>query len=92
MTGTLPLQAQEETTLTATNELDAVFSQEELPDEFSRLASSSPSRDRPLVASMVSGIVPACQHDEVMCPLMLRRRLLVPAWRDVSAAGAYRYL
>ena len=78
--------------MTATNELDAVFCQEELPDEFSRLASSSPARDRPSVASMLSGIVPASQQDEVTCPLMLRRHLLVPAWRDASGAGAYHYI
>jgi hypothetical protein len=77
--------------MTATNELDAVFSQEELPDEFSRLASSSPERDRPSVASMLSGIVPASQQDEVTCPLMLKRHLVVPAWRTASAAGAYHH-
>ncbi len=78
--------------MAATNELDAILSQEELPDEFSRLASSSPERDRPSVASMLSGIVPAAQQDEVTCPLMLKRHLLVPAWRNAAAAGAYRYI
>jgi len=48
-----------EATMTATNELDAALCQEELPDEFSRLASSSSPRERPNVAWMVSGIVPA---------------------------------
>jgi hypothetical protein len=65
--------------MTATNELDAVLCQEELPDEFSRLASSSPPRDRPSVASMLSGIIPVCSQDEVTCPLLLRRHLLGPA-------------
>jgi hypothetical protein len=65
--------------MTATNELDAVLCQEELPDEFSRLASSSPPRDKPSVASMLSGIIPVCGQDEVTCPLLLRRHLLVPA-------------
>lgn len=78
--------------MTATNELDAIFSQEELPDEFSRLASSSPERDRPSVASMLSGIVPASQEDGVTCPLMLKRHLVVPAWRNVSSAGACRHV
>jgi hypothetical protein len=65
--------------MTATNELDAVLCQEELPDEFSRLTSSSPPGDRPSVASMLSGIIPMCSQDEVTCPLLLRRHLIVPA-------------
>ncbi len=74
--------------MTAANELDAVLCQEELPDEFSRLTSSSPSRDKPSVASMLSGMIPVCHQDEVTCPLMLRRRLVVPAWPHVMPAGA----
>ncbi|WP_230534038.1 hypothetical protein [Microvirga roseola] len=77
--------------MTATNELDAILCQEEMPDEFCRLASSSPPRDRPSLASMLSGVVSACQQDEVTCPLLLRRRLLVPAWRSAFAAGTHRY-
>jgi hypothetical protein len=74
--------------MTATNELDAVLCQEELPDEFSRLTSSSPYRDKPSVASMLSGIISVCHQDEVTCPLMLRRHLVVPAWPHVLPAGA----
>lgn len=81
-----------EETMTATNELDAVLCQEELPEEFSRLASSSPQQDRPSVALVLSGIVQASQQDEVTCPLLLRRRLLVPAWRSNFAAGASRHV
>ena len=77
--------------MTATNELDAVLCHEELPDEFSRLASSSPARDRPSVASMLSGIIPDCHDDEVTCPLMVRRHLLVPALPHVvPTALGYR--
>lgn len=66
--------------MTATNELDAALCQEELPDEFSRLTSSSSPREKPNVASMLSGVVSACHPlDEVTCPLMLRRRLVVQA-------------
>ena len=65
--------------MTATNELDAVLCQEELPDEFSRLTSSSPPRDKPSMASMLSGIISMCSQDEVTCLLLLRRHLLVPA-------------
>lgn len=73
--------------MTATNELDAILSKEDLPDEFCRLASSSPPSDKPSVASMLSGIVPSGEQDEVMCPLLLRRHLIVPAWRHSFAAG-----
>ncbi len=66
--------------MTATNELDAALCQEDLPDEFSRLSSSSSSHEKPNVAWMLSGIVSTSQQDEVTCPLMLRRHLVVPAW------------
>lgn len=78
--------------MTATNELDAALCQEELPDEFSRLASSSSPRERPNVAYMLSGIVPASQQDEVTCPLMLRRHLVVQAWSRGPAMGVRRDL
>ena len=73
--------------MTATNELDAVLCQEELPDEFSRLTSSSSARDKSSVASMLSGIILVCHQDEVTCPLMLRRHLVVPAWPHVLPTG-----
>jgi hypothetical protein len=73
--------------MTATNELDAALCREELPDEFCRLASSSPPGDRLSVAFILSGIVPACEQDGVMCPLMLRRHLIVPAWQSGFAPG-----
>ncbi|MCG7392476.1 hypothetical protein MHY87_06120 [Microvirga sp. ACRRW] len=76
--------------MTATNELDAALCQEELPDEFSRLASSSSAREKPNVAWMLSGIVAACQQDEVTCPLMLRRHLVVPALSWGATPGVQR--
>lgn len=78
--------------MTATNELDAVLAQEMVPDEFCRLTSSAPYRDKPLVASMLSGIVAVRQQDGVMCPLMLRRHLLVPLFRSGMAGEAGRHL
>ncbi len=74
--------------MTAANELDAILCQEELPDEFSRLTSSSSSRDKPSVASMLSGMISICHQDDVTCPLMLRRHLVVPAWPHVLPTGA----
>ncbi|MXQ12872.1 hypothetical protein [Microvirga makkahensis] len=78
--------------MTATNEMDAALCQEELPDEFSRLASSSSPREKPNVAWMLSGIVHDHQQDEVICPLMLRRRLVVQAWSRGLAPGVQRHL
>ena len=74
--------------MTAANELDAVLCQEELPDEFSRLTSSSSSGDKPSVASMLSGVISICHQDDVTCPLMLRRHLVVPAWPHVLPTQA----
>jgi len=76
--------------MTATNELDAALCQEELPDEFSRLASNSSPHERPNVAWMLSGIVSTCPQDEVTCPLMLRRHLVVQAWPRGMAAPVQR--
>jgi hypothetical protein len=85
--GTLASHKRAEETMTATNELDAILSREELPDEFCRLASSSPPREKPIVASMLSGLVPASeQQDDAVCPLMLRRHLVIPAWQSGFAA------
>ena len=78
--------------MTAANELDAIFCQEEMPDEFSRLSSSSSPRGKPSIASMLSGIVPASTQDEVTCPLLLKRHLLIPAWRSTFAAGIRQHL
>lgn len=66
--------------MSAANELDAVLSQEELPDEFCRLASNSPPREKPSVAALVSGLVATSEPDGVICPLLLKRGLVVPAW------------
>jgi hypothetical protein len=78
--------------MTATNELDAALCQEELPDEFSRLASSASPREKPNVASMLSGIVSTWQPDEVTCPLMLRRHLVVQARSRGLSAPAQQNL
>ncbi|WP_262270919.1 MULTISPECIES: hypothetical protein [Microvirga] len=78
--------------MTATNELDAVLCQEELPDEFSRLASSSSPRDKPSVASMLSGIIPVSSQDEVTCPLLLRRHLVVPALPHVVPTASRQHI
>jgi hypothetical protein len=90
LTGTTvkPLEA----IVTATNEIDACLCQEDLPDEFSRLAASSPSSDFTLSVVVYSGLVPTRDEDGVMCPLMLRRHLVVPAFGSASGSGKYSSL
>ncbi len=76
--------------MTATKDIDTLFPIQHLPMELERLASSAHSRDEPRLASMVSGLVAARQHDDVICPLMLRRNLLVPAHEGPVAQSAWR--
>jgi hypothetical protein len=76
-----------EVIVTAANEIEAFLCQEELPDEFCRLASSSPPSDYASVLSLFSGLVPTKDEDGVMCPLMLRRHLVVPAFATTSGGG-----
>jgi hypothetical protein len=78
--------------MTATNELDAALCQEELPDEFCRLSSSSSPRDSHGVAFVLSGIVTAYQQDDVTCPLMLRRHLVVQAYSQNFTPGFQRHV
>ena len=65
--------------MTATNAVEACLCEEELADEFSRLAASTPASDIAAAICIVSGLVKTQDDDGVICPLMLRRHLLVPA-------------
>ncbi len=58
--------------------------------ELLRLTSSIHASDEPRVASMLSGLVAARQQDEVICPLMLRRNLLIPAHQGSVTRSAWR--
>ncbi len=76
--------------MTATREFDTILSVQDLPMELLRLTSTIHASEEPQVASMLSGLVAARQHDEVICPLMLRRNLLIPAHQGSVARGASR--
>jgi hypothetical protein len=39
---------------------------------------------------MLSGMIAARQPDEVICPLMLRRNLIIPAHQGPITQGAWR--
>ena len=76
--------------MTATKDIDTLLSSQDLPIELARLASSSHPRDEPRVASMLSGVFTARQQDDVICPMMLRRNLLVPAHDGSVVQSAWR--
>ena len=73
----------------ATKDIDTILSSQDLPLEFLRVASSHhPGEVR--VACMVSGMVAARNEDEVICPLMVQRDLVVPAHHGVMTRGGRR--
>ncbi|MET0531461.1 MAG: hypothetical protein ABW003_24540 [Microvirga sp.] len=75
--------------MTATNDVDTILSSQDLPVELWRLSSSLHPGDEPKVASMLSGMTALRHEDEVICPLMLRRNLVIPAWDDVVAQSVW---
>ena len=62
--------------MSSTRPVETVLCSQDLPLEF-RHRSSAHEGDERKVASRLSGIVPARQLDEVICPYLLRRNLLV---------------
>jgi hypothetical protein len=76
--------------MSATLDFETIASNQHLPLELMRLASSHDRGEEEHVASMVSGMVAARQSDGVICPLMLRRNLLVPAHQGAMTRSAWR--
>jgi len=74
----------------ATKDIDTILSSQDLPMELVRLASSHHASEEPRVASMVSCMVAARYQDEVICPLMLQRNLIVPAHQGSMSRGRWR--
>ena len=73
----------------ATRDVETIVPTQDLPAELVPRVSSHHESDEPKVASMVSGVVPARDVDDVICPLMLRRNLVVPAHQGVMAQSAW---
>jgi hypothetical protein len=71
--------------MTATHDTDTLLSSRELPLELQRLVSHAHQADETKVVSMLSGMVAARPSDDVICSLMVRRHLLVPADRSSIA-------
>lgn len=64
--------------MTATKDIDAVVSSQNLPTEFQR-RSNTHRGDEPRIAAVLSGIIPVRVADEVISPSLLRLNLVVPA-------------
>lgn len=64
--------------MSTTSENETILALQDLPPEFLRSLSSAHPSDDPRVASMLSGMVVERQQDEVICPLLLQRHLVVP--------------
>jgi len=76
--------------MTAIQDLDTLLSSQDLPMELLRLTSSMHPSEEPRVASMLSGMIAARQQDEVICPLMLRRNLVIPAHQGTMTRSSWR--
>ncbi len=76
--------------MTVTEEVETLLSSQELPAELLRLATSTHQAEEPHVASMLSGMIAARHRDEVICPMMLRRNLVVPAHQGLISQSAWR--
>jgi hypothetical protein len=76
--------------MAAIKDIDTILSSQDLPEELMRCGSSSHQGDEPEVASMLSGMIAARRQDDVICPLMLRRHLIVPAHHGSIAQSAWR--
>jgi hypothetical protein len=76
--------------MTATKDVDMVLANQGLPPEFIRLGSVHTEREEPEVATMLSGVKSERRPDGVICRLMLRRNLLVPAHDGMMAQSAWR--
>jgi hypothetical protein len=76
--------------MTTSSDFEAFLPDRDLPVELLRLASSTHQGEEPYVAGMISGMIATRQQDEVICPLMLRRNLVIPAHQGAMAQSAWR--
>jgi hypothetical protein len=75
--------------MTTTKDVDTVLVSQDLPLEFCRLSGTHQGQEGRM-APVLSGVIAARQQDEVICPYMLRRNLLVPAHQGSVAQSAWR--
>ncbi|MBA2390559.1 MAG: hypothetical protein H0V67_09940 [Geodermatophilaceae bacterium] len=64
--------------MTSTKDVDTLLFQHDLPLELRR-PSGVNEYDETKVATRLSGMITGGQHDEVICPDLLRRNLVIPS-------------
>jgi hypothetical protein len=74
--------------MSSTKLFETVLCSQDLPLEFRHRSSAHEGEERK-VASRLSGVVPARQLDEVICPYLLRRNLLIPGHLDPMELGSF---
>ena len=74
--------------MAATKDVETVLSSLNLPLELRHQSSARESEERKVV-SRLSGVITARQPDEVICPYMLRRNLVIPAHLGPAVTGLY---
>ena len=72
--------------MASTKDVETVLCSHDLPLEFRHQSSAHEGEERKIV-SRLSGVIATRQPDEVICPYMLRRNLVIPA--HLGPAGIY---
>lgn len=75
--------------MTTTKDLESTLLDQDLPIELLRVPNSH-CLDLPATVSMLSGTVPVRPADEAICPLLMRRNLLVPAHQAQIVRDGWR--
>jgi hypothetical protein len=83
------VDAGEEDRMASTKVVDTILSGQDLPLEF-RHQSSAHQGEEGRVATRLSGVIAPRQQDEVICPYLLRRNLVVPAQFGPAAQGFHQ--
>ena len=74
--------------MASTKDVETVLCSQDLPLELRHQSSAHEGEERK-VLSRLSGVIAARQPDEVICPYMLRRNLVIPAQLGPAASGLY---
>ena len=65
--------------MTLAREIESGLSAQDLPPELRRLSSAHQSEE-PKIDSVLTGVIADAQDDEVICPYLLRRNLIVHSY------------
>jgi hypothetical protein len=75
--------------MASTKDVDMVLCSQDLPLEF-RHQSSAHQGEETKIASRLSGVIAARQQDEVICPYLVRRNLVIPAFLGLGPFGPFQ--